>query len=306
MKNNETEKIVSKNVSGTFRKWLGGIPYEISFWRSYYSNRRRKEDLFQWSYYGKECELDNFDMRGYVDSHSDNIVILDVGCALSYMLGTKSGNRQLDVTYVDPLAPFYNRLLDKYAPDMPRISFGMSETLTATFEEESVDFIHIRNSLDHSALPMEGIVQCLACLKPGGILYLNHFVNEALNEAYRGFHQYNINEKAGDLVIWNKDEEINVTKKLRGVSKVKTSLTESGRVVAVIEKTGKLPADLYDRHRSMAHSAEMMITTVEYFNGLDRSLGYQFKRLFTMVGHTTMRLLPYSILNKIKRFASKA
>lgn len=306
MKNKERGKKTSEQEPATFGRWLGGIPYEISFWRSYYSNRRRRSDLFSWSGYGKECELDNFDMRGYVESHGGNPIILDVGCALSYVFGTKSGGGPLDVTYVDPLAPFYNRLLDKYAPELPRIRFGMSETLTAVSGEESVDFIHIRNALDHSASPMDGIVQSLACLKVGGILYLNHFVNEALNEAYRGFHQYNICEKDGNLVIWNMEEEINVTERLRGTAKVSTSLTGSGRVVAVIEKAGPLPATLYDRHRSMARSAEMMISTVEYFNALDRTFVYQIKRLYTMAGHSLMRLLPFSVLNKIKKLISKS
>lgn len=39
----------------SFKKWLKGIPYEISFWKSYYSHRRSLKALDSWSDYGNAC-----------------------------------------------------------------------------------------------------------------------------------------------------------------------------------------------------------------------------------------------------------
>ena len=74
----------------------------------------------------------------------------------------------------------------------------MIEQLSASYAPDSADFIHIRNALDHCTDPMTGILQALTVAKTGGIVYLNHHRDEAVREAYRGFHQYNITEEAGE------------------------------------------------------------------------------------------------------------
>lgn len=81
----------------------------MAFWRSYYSSRKRRKRLFEWSLYGKPCSLDNFDIQTFVRSltaEADEPLILDVGCALSYMFG----NILVKIDYIDPLAMFYNRI----------------------------------------------------------------------------------------------------------------------------------------------------------------------------------------------------
>ena len=165
---------------------MQGIPYEVAFWRSYYANRKRRRQLMEWSQYGRECSLDGFDLAAFVSTcPSPEPLLLDVGCAMSYAFGNIVGGRPQKVLYIDPLAPFYNRILRRYRIDRPEITFGMVEYLSATNAGVTADFIHIRNALDHCADPMEGILQALACLRTGGVLYLNHFDNEALREAYR-------------------------------------------------------------------------------------------------------------------------
>ncbi len=292
-----------------FRKWLSGIPYEVAFWRSYYGNRRRRADLFSWSLYGKPCRLDGFDIDAFVETlDTDSPRILDVGCALSYAFGNIINGRQANVTYVDPLAPFYNRILQRYHIDRPAITFGMIESLTGSFAQDTVDFIHVRNALDHCADPMEGIRQCLVTLRPGGVLYLNHFVNEAEGEAYRGFHQFNIAEDVGDLIIWNRHKRINVSEALREVATVTTEVVEEEgrpRVVAVLTKTAELPQTMYDPAETTQRLARQMMETVEYFNGFGRSAAYQWRRLVSTIGHTTMRMLPFGLLKRIKRLAGR-
>lgn len=283
-------------------RWLRGIPYEVAFWRSYYGSRRRRRDLFGWSLYGKDCVLDNFDAAGYVGSlpHPAPVVV-DLGCALSYAMGNLfPGRDDVRVEYVDPLAPFYNRILERYGIDRPAIRFGMIENLSACYLPGSVDLIHVRNALDHCADPMRGIIEALSCLRAGGVLYLNHFRDEAEREGYRGFHQWNIDLRDGRLLLWNRDAEVDVASVLGGCASVEPSVTPEGRIVAVIRKTGELPASLHDPAESALRASRMLMATVEHFHSLPRSAAYQFSRLYSTAGHRLMRLLPYSLMNRVK------
>lgn len=289
----------------SYRKWLEGIPYEVAFWQSYYSNKKRRKDLFSWSMYGKSCELDHFDIDSYIRSLDSNPKIIDVGCALSYMFGNIINNIPHDIIYIDPLSVFYNRILDKYKIDRPRIKFGLLESLSILYDNNSIDFIHIRNALDHSQDPFYGIIQCLLVLKKGGVLYLNHFRNEGENEGYRGFHQNNLDIKNNEFIIWNKDKVINVTNEIKSFAKVETSITRQGRLVTVITKTNDVPSTFYDSKKDSQLIVDKLIETIIFYYKFPNSFKFQFKRLYCYLGHTTMRLLPFSILNKIKKMAGK-
>ena len=254
------------------KRWLKGIPYEVAFWRSYYANRRRRADLFSWSLFGKACSLDNFDIDAFIGSWPDsNPLILDVGCALSYAFGNIINGEEARVEYVDPLAPF----------------------------------IHIRNALDHCSDPMEGILQSIKSLKVGGVLYLNHFRNEAVREAYRGFHQFNIDERDGKLTIWNPRESIDVEGKVKTFATVDCSVSDEGRIIAVIRKTAPVPETLCNPEKTAKASAEIMIATVGHFHSFGSVVNYQFSRLTSTIGHRLTRLLPLSSLEKLKSLLRK-
>ncbi|MCH5234817.1 MAG: methyltransferase domain-containing protein [Muribaculaceae bacterium] len=293
--------------SSDFRKWLEGIPYEVAFWNSYYANKKRRKDLFQWSMYNKECKLDNFDIHNYIRGLEEvDPKIIDVGSALSFMFGNIINNKKYDVIYLDPLAHFYNKILDRYNIDRPHIEFGTFETLSLFYDENTIDFIHIRNALDHSSDPVSGILNCLFILKKGGILYLNHFVNEGENEGYRGFHQFNLKKENDCFIIWNKDTKINITETLNSFVEIKTELSAAGRLIVIIKKIKDLPETLNDFRRISKDSVKNLFDTIEYFYTLSSSFKYQFKRFYTTLGHKTMRILPYSILNQIKKLAGKS
>lgn len=285
------------------RRWLKGIPYEVAFWQSYYRNKRSRADLFEWSLYGRECVLDNFDLKTFIEGCGDDQpVIADVGCALSYTFGGRIGGRDYPVQYIDPLAPFYNHILDRYHIDRPRIIFGMTESLSDNFRPDSVAFLHIRNSLDHSMMPVLGIREALRVLKPGGVLYLNHFRNEAENENYRGFHQFNISEENGHLVIWDRRSRYDINDMLHGIADVTVSVTDSGRIVAVIRKTGTVPPEWTD---TPSISRAMTMATAEAFHSASFALSYQLGKLKSQAGHTVMRLLPTTAVQKLKRLLGR-
>ena len=305
MNNNTGEAVSSSFDFGLSRRWLSGIPYEVAFWRSYYRNTNSRKALFSWSQYGKECQLDHFDVAAFISRlDTSSPVIVDVGCALSYMFGNSFGGRKYDVVYLDPLAGFYNRILDDYRLDLPRITFGMGETLSLHFPKSTVSLFHVRNALDHSVRPMMVIWQALMCLHVGGVLYLNHKPNEAEHEAYMGFHQYNVDCQDGRLVIWNRSERIDVAEALAPYAGVKASVTDDGRIVAVITKKEELPAEHPVVMESSSYATGMMQTILDYFHSAPNVMGYQVKRGVYSVGHGLMRLLPGGLVRGIKRIIS--
>ena len=284
------------------RRWLRGIPYEVAFWRSYYANRRRRAQLMSWSQFGCECSLEGFDVASFIRNDcGTQPVILDVGCALSYAFGNLFDGQELPVQYIDALAPFYNDILTRYGIDRPEITFGMAEYLTATVPCGGADFIHIRNALDHCADPMEAIRQALACLRVGGVLYLNHFDNEALREAYRGFHQYNITEEDGKLLIWDRHlRKTWVDDRVAPYARVHTTISPTGRIVAVIHKTAPLP----DQDTIQADTARRLAAMVSEMTRAQHTLSgaviYQWQRLFCTVGHRVVRRLPFWMQRRLK------
>lgn len=284
-----------------FTRWLKGIPYEIAFWSSFYGSPRRRKELFGWSEYGKPCALDCFDVQKFMSERdSADPLMIDLGCALSYAVGNLfPAKPEARVHYVDPLAPFYNRILSRHHIDRPQIRFGMIESISGSYPEESVDLIHVRNALDHCADPIEGIAQAFTCLKPGGVLYLNHFRNEAVNEGYRGFHQWNITIENSRLVVWNREERIDVAERLGDAAEVRTAVSPEGRMVAVVEKLKSVPASAQTREAAR-DATERMMQAICWFHSFPNSLSYQLSRLWTFTAHTAMKLIPRSAVVRIK------
>lgn len=206
--------------------------------------------------------------------------------------------------FLDPLAPYYNKILDDYSLKYPRITFGMGETLRLHFANDSVSLMHIRNALDHSVRPIMVIWQSLMCLHIGGVLYLNHKPNEAEHEAYVGFHQYNVDSQDGKLIIWNKYERIDVGEELSGFADVKASVTPEGRIVGVIMKTADIPEDHRSVMESGRYASAMLESLLTYFHNAGNSIGYQARRGLFSIGHGIMRLLQGGAVSKIKQMIS--
>lgn len=289
-----------------FTRWLKGIPYEIAFWSSFYGSGKRRRELFSWSGYGKPCDLDCFDVQEYMSGlDRPDPLMIDLGCALSYAVGNLfPAKPEARVDYVDPLAPFYNRILDRHRIDRPKIRFGMIEGISGFYSEESVDLIHVRNALDHCADPMAGIVSALTCLREGGVLYLNHFRNEAVSEGYRGFHQWNITIEESRLAIWNRDVHIDVADRLGERASVETAISPEGRMVAVIRKRGYISSSAEER-QATKEAVERMMEAICWFHYFPNSLRYQLSRLWTFTGHTLMKMIPRRAVDSIKRLMRK-
>ncbi len=300
---------VMSELRDTFGQWMKGISYEIAFWNNVYRWKHTFQGMMHWSHYGSEIQLEAFDANQFLISKNSPLV-LDVGCGMSYATGNFINKEHqlvtLDIRYIDPLAPYFNRILKRHHKDLPAITFGMMEYLSAFYPQNHVDLIIIQNALDHSANPTKGIIEALNCLKVGGILYLNHHPNEAEKEHYKGFHQYNITHKEGQLVIWNKATHWNISQLLEKFAETTVSVCDNGHVVAVIRKTDDVPTEALTDHQDKREMAEQLITMSQY----QRQIGYAVRCKLEYWLFNTIQFfaqaLPWSLKMSLKKLIKQA
>lgn len=296
-------------------KWLDGIAYEIAFWNNVYRWPHTFKGMMGWAHYGSIINLEGFDANDFLLKFS-NPKVYDVGSGMSYAIGDrieKQGEEiALDVHYMDPLAFHFNHILGKYKKKIPEIEFGMSEYLSSFIPDKDAALITIQNALDHSSAPIKGIVEALVSLREGGVLYLNHHPNEAEMEKYKGFHQYNVDEKAGELIIWNKIEKINVSQLLMGFASVETKRMDTGHIVAVITRNGTeeaLPVSLQGYVDDKYDKAELCKVLLR-FQYINTPLGKKLKDSFYAVSVNLIQffaqMLPWHIKMKLKRLIKQA
>lgn len=290
----------------SFIRWLKGIPYEIKFWNSYYSHSKSLSELYSWSDYGKKCHLDNFDIQGFLSNSGKKPLMIDVGCALSYVLGTEFDNSGTELHLIDPLAKFYNQILDKTHNKRMRLKEGMIELLSTIYAPGTVDLVHVRNALDHCANPMLGIFEGLQVLRTGGVLYLHHHINEAERESYNGFHQYNIDCKNNNLIIWNQKDHLNVSEILADFATVNCSIYDNRYVIAVITKLKDTPSNIYNSNDTPLRATEMMNLTISSLNSPRFVISFHSKKLIAGIAHYVMRRIPRKSVEYIKALVRSA
>jgi len=278
--------------------WIDGIPYEIAFWKGVYSNKKSINRLFRWSKYNDEISLANFDVKQFL-SQQENPVIVDVGCGISYWNGNKLDGKPLNVCYLDPLAPFFNEIIDKKKLDLPKITFGFIEHLSV-FLPEKVSLIIVQNALDHCNDPVKGILECVESLKIGAVLYLRHKPNEAEAENYRGFHQYNVSLENNEMVIWNKKVKINVNSTLMNFANVETSIYD-GEIIAVVTKKQDLPKEFFDFKKDISDLYCQYIAVIQNFNQISYSFRYHWNFFKYRVIQLFIQRFSYKTKMKMKK-----
>jgi len=138
-------------------------------------------------------------------ANRDPIRVLDVGAGPLTAVGFHWPGRQVDLIAVDPLAEVFDSILDdlQLAPPI-RTRKAAGEDLLSVFPADSFDIVVCSNALDHSRDPLQCVRQMFAVTRPGGWVFLWHYRNEAEEEGYAGLHQWNLEESAGDLLLWNR------------------------------------------------------------------------------------------------------
>jgi SAM-dependent methyltransferase len=226
--------------------WSRGVGPELAFWDLWLRTRghrwpgdwRRRMD--------PAAPLDASlarQARALGDVPGGTLRLLDVGAGPVSMAGQRLDAAPVALTAVDPLAPLYAVLLEKHGqrPPVPT-RFAVAEDLRLFLPEQGFDLVHCRNALDQSFDPLRGLEEMLAALRPGGRLLLRHIRNEAENEGYGGFHQWNfdLDEAGGRFLIWNRGTPaIDVGAALATPCRVEAR--QADMLEVVIEKTGDSP-----------------------------------------------------------------
>jgi len=161
--------------------------------------------------------------------------ILDVGAGPLTTLGKVWPGHQLALVAVDPLADFYDRALAEVGIVPPvRTIYAEAEQLSAHFPPDSFDLVVCANALDHCYNPFKAIDEMLKVAKPGASILLVHFPNEAENECYSGFHQWNFWGYRGNFVVWNRKGVYVANRVFAGRARV--SITEANQLIVVLRK----------------------------------------------------------------------
>lgn len=201
---------MKKTLEEQLDQWLNGIYNEIFFWKNYMESgggrfkrgfasvvEKNKKFLL-------EDDLSFFGVR-------DKINFIDVGSGPFSRCGFVTEKAKLSCVSVDPLADIYTILKEKnHLENGVNLEFGFVELLDKKFSENTFDFVHMSNALDHSFNPILGIAQLLYICKIGGKVILRHNENEAEAEQYDGFHQWNLSARGERFIIWNLEEKYDI------------------------------------------------------------------------------------------------
>jgi SAM-dependent methyltransferase len=184
------------------------------------------------------AEVDDPALRSVLASIPEGTVsILDVGAGPLSIVGCRFPGLELTIVAVDPLADKYNRLLHKKGLEPPvRTQALAGERLVAEFGEDRFDIAYAHNALDHAVDPAVIIEQMLAVVRPGGHVVLRHSLNEAVQQNYVELHQWNMDERSGELVIWRPGAITNMTHALAGRAEVLCWTETADTVFCVITK----------------------------------------------------------------------
>lgn len=211
--------INNENYEHYLDSWLNGIVDEIRFWDTFFSTKGSickvtEEEWKEVISYERQFTLED-------DLELLNTKFLDVGSGPYSSCGSLTKKTNLELYAVDPLASVYKKLKEQHDIKTSIVpETAMVENLSAWFQENTFDITHMSNSLDHSFDPMLGIWQMLWVTKIGGKVILRHHQNEAENENYIGFHQWNLSVEDGRFIIWRGNKRIDVEKEINQYSEI--------------------------------------------------------------------------------------
>lgn len=209
---------------------IDGFAHEIDFWKWFVKSDRF---LHNWVFPEQNPEIranhpdvakcfDDFAAAEITD-HAP-VMILDVGSgALSWIkgiLGTKGV-----IIACDPLADEYAKIFDydAHGQDAPVKAFG--EALP--FDDNSFDIVHCSNALDHTQDPRKAILEMERVCRPGGMILIQGFENEAVHEDWKGLHQWNI-AVLGSEVLAVSGKEDGFALKFKEIIYAHTNLIQTG------------------------------------------------------------------------------
>jgi SAM-dependent methyltransferase len=216
--------------------WAAGLADETDFWREYLrTGGSQWPDAYQ-SRIDPESELQEHIVQR-LSGLGQRVSMLDAGAGPLTAVGKKWAGHEFTLTAVDALADQYDALLAEFGVTPPvRTRRCDTERLSEEFAADSFDVAYAVNTLDHSYEPMQAIREMLTVVRPGGIVLLEHFANEAENEAYRGLHQWNFDVDGTDCVLWRPGARWRLAEELAQTATVH-AVREDAIVIVVITKS---------------------------------------------------------------------
>jgi len=127
------------------------------------------------------------------NKHHSAPQVLEVGSGpVSLLLeGVEKGD--IEVKAIDPLAETYSILLQEHGIEYPiKPVLGFAENLSRHFSPSTFDFVYSSNALDHALSPGLCLRQIKRVTKPGGIIFLEGFINEGSSGDWHGLHQHDL------------------------------------------------------------------------------------------------------------------
>lgn len=130
-----------------------------------------------------------------------NVVIIDVGAGMVSTVGKKHADKNITLIPIDPLADKYRKILiEKGIPPQ----FWSRNIPIEAFETGYADIVYARNSIDHSQDPVKVISEMK---RVGRKVLMEHWVNTAESEKYKGLHQWNLEPHSSGLRVWNRKSQ---------------------------------------------------------------------------------------------------
>jgi len=221
-------------------EWKDRLSEEKEFWESLAANTNTNRPEFSVNFYRRagtdevlKPELDELFPPDLAE-----LDVLDVGSGPITQLGSLHPNRTITITPVDPLADYYNELLDKYKVKMvrPRTIHAEAEDLGSLFEDSLFDLVYSRNALDHSYDPVKAIAEMVRVCKPGGVIWIETSINEGEKHRYQGLHQWNFEANGeDDIRIWNKNAETSLKAEYGNKLQIESWVNSADWVTAKIQ-----------------------------------------------------------------------
>jgi len=203
-----------------YEAWCSGVEDEIKFWTSWFAS----SGLSWRSEYDFRLNPQSMlqPRPASLLPNKASVSILDVGAGPLTFLGKKHPRQELLIEAVDPLADFYDRILNEFHIEpIVRTKKGAAEELSSGFQSDAFDLVFARNCLDHGIDPESAISEMLRVVKSNCFVLLEHRPREAEVENYVGMHQWNFDlDENGDFWVWSKFKNVNISKMLAGIAQV--------------------------------------------------------------------------------------
>lgn len=180
-----------------------------------------------------------YDYFGPMIGDKKEVKIAEIGCGMFCTIGSTWKTARVKVYASDALADEYNQILKdhKVTPLIPVAKQNMERL---PYSDNFFDIVHCVNALDHTADPIKAVTEMYRVCKPGGFIYLRHFVNVGKNEKYAGLHIWNIDvNNDNNCVIWNQEARYLLSEYFRGFTSVKKKELDyepDDMVVSILQK----------------------------------------------------------------------